>query len=219
LTPPATIDLQAELANIKDCLGAEVLFDLPRLRTYKVIAYFDANGDGCPPQTGKLGVSGFNGGRAHLSLSDRALIKELQSDIPVISRPFDTLANRLDMEISSLLEHCRYLMTRGIIRRYGASISHQSIGYIANGMACWRVTPDKVEELGKKLAGIQAVGHCYERKTNIIWPYNLFSMIHGQTRDECEMIATQVSEEIGHNEYVMLFSNTEYKKIRIKYLV
>ena len=219
LTPPAAIDLQAELADIKDYLGAEILFELPRLRTYKIITYFDANGEGCPTQTGKVGVRGFNGKRAHLSLSDRALITELQRDIPLISRPFDSLANRLGMEISALLEHCRYLMTRGIIRRYGASISHQSIGYIANGMACWRVTSDKVEELGKKLAGIRAVGHCYERKTNIFWPYNLFSMIHGQTRDECETIVEQVSREIGHNEYVMLFSNTEYKKLRVKYLV
>jgi len=219
LTPPAAIDLQAELADIKDYLGAEILFDLPRLRTYKIINYFDASGEGCPPQTGKVGVSGFNGGRAHLSPTDRTLITELQKDIPLISRPFDTLANRLGMEINSLLEQCRCLITRGIIRRYGASISHQSIGYIANGMACWKVTSDKVEELGKRLAGIRAVGHCYERKTNIVWPYNLFSMIHGQTRDECEAIVEQVSREIGHNEYVMLFSNTEYKKLRVKYLV
>ena len=219
LTPPAAIDLQAELADIKDYLGAEILFDLPRLRTYKIITYFDANGEGCPTQMGKVGFRGFSGGKAHLSPSDRALITELQNDIPLISRPFDTLANRLGMEISSLLEQCRCLMTRGVIRRYGASISHQSIGYMANGMACWRVTSGKIEELGNKLAGIRAVGHCYERKTNIVWPYNLFSMIHGQTRDECEAIVAQVSKEIGHNEYVMLFSNTEYKKLRVKYLV
>lgn len=219
LTPPAAIDLQAELADIKDYLGAEILFDLPRLRTYKIITYFDANGEGCPTQTGKVGFREFSGGKAHLSQSDRALITELQNDIPLISRPFDTLANRLGMEISSLLEQCRCLMTRGVIRRYGASISHQSIGYMANGMACWRVTSGKIEELGNKLAGIRAVGHCYERKTNVVWPYNLFSMIHGQTRDECEAIVAQVSKEIGHNEYVMLFSNTEYKKLRVKYLV
>jgi DNA-binding Lrp family transcriptional regulator len=219
LTSPASIDLQAELANIKDYLGAEILFDLPRLRTYKIITYFDANGDGCPTEMGKVGDRGFSGGKVHLSPSDRALITELQGDIPLISRPFDTLANRLGMETSAFLEYCRYLITRGVIRRYGASISHQSIGYMANGMACWRVTSGKIEELGKKLAGILAVGHCYERKTNIIWPYNLFSMIHGQTRDECETIVEHVSREIGHNEYVMLFSNTEYKKLRVKYLV
>jgi DNA-binding Lrp family transcriptional regulator len=86
-------------------------------------------------------------------------------------------------------------------------------------MACWIVSPDMVAAAGQKLAAIRQVSHCYERKTNPLWPYNLFAMIHGHTRDICEDIVSQVSNEAGLKNHVLLYSTREFKKTRVKYIV
>ncbi|MCK5644659.1 MAG: Lrp/AsnC family transcriptional regulator, partial [Gammaproteobacteria bacterium] len=63
------------------------------------------------------------------------------------------------------------------------------------------------------------VSHCYERKVNPLWQYNLFAMIHGHSKEECRKVAEKVMLESGLNNYVMLFSTREIKKTRIKYPV
>jgi len=78
---------------------------------------------------------------------------------------------------------------------------------------------EKVEVIAKKLASLREVSHCYERKTNPLWRYNLFAMIHSHTREECQEIADRVSCETDLKDYVQLFSTREFKKTRVKYLV
>ncbi len=123
------------------------------------------------------------------------------------------------MNVDDFLAHCQSLLRRGIIRRFGASINHTNAGYKANAMAGWVASGDMVAVVGHKLASLPEVSHCYERKTSPLWRYNLFAMIHGHTRTDCQKIASQVSSETGLSNYVVLFSTREFKKVRIKYLV
>ena len=98
-------------------------------------------------------------------------------------------------------------------------INHRRVGFKANAMTCWVAPPEKVEAAGQKLASLREVTHCYERKTNPFWQYNLFAMIHGHSRKECLEVANKVSTETGLINRVLLFSTKEFKKVRIKYLV
>ncbi|MFC2013883.1 hypothetical protein ACFLU8_03280 [Chloroflexota bacterium] len=59
----------------------------------------------------------------------------------------------------------------------------------------------------------------YERKTNPLWRYNLFAIIHGCSRDICQEISDKVSRETGLTYYVLLYSTKEFRKTRVKYLV
>ena len=86
-------------------------------------------------------------------------------------------------------------------------------------MTCWVAPPDKVEAAGKKLASLWEVSHCYERKANLLWSFNLFAMIHGHTKKACQEIADKITCEIGLKESVLLFSTREFKKTRVIYLV
>ena len=86
-------------------------------------------------------------------------------------------------------------------------------------MTCWPVPKEIVEVMAKKLVPLSQVSHCYERKTNPLWHYNLFAMIHGHTRDQCQGIADKVSAEAGLTDYVLLFSTREFKKTRVIYQV
>jgi DNA-binding Lrp family transcriptional regulator len=157
--------------------------------------------------------------KADLSPTDKLVVNELQQALPLVRRPFDKMSARLTMDVEEFLDYCCSLRQRGIMRRFGASIEHTNIGFTANAMTCWVTPPEVVEIAGKKLAALREVSHCYERKTGPLWAYNLFAMIHGHTREDCQVIADKVSQETGLNEYVLLFSVKEFKKARVKYLL
>jgi len=210
-------DMEAELQQLTGPIEAEAVFSLPAKRVFKIGAYFDMGADGQrSPVTRSVG--GFTQ-PAELSPVERSVLNELQQELPLVPRPFTDMAARLGMNVDDFLAQCRSLQKRGIIRRFGASIDHHKVGFKANAMTCWATPPDMVEAAGRKLASLREVSHCYERQTNHLWHYNLFAMIHGHTREECQAIASQVSLETGLRDYAMLFSTREFKKTRIRYLV
>jgi len=220
LSLPSKADIQSELLKLNSLIGAEATIDLPALRVFKIVAYFDAEVESdLLPGANIVDYSKPLHRDCHLSPTDRALINELQQDLPLVERPFEEVSARLGMDMDRFLEHLHYLKQRGIMRRFGAAIRHQSIGFVANAMACWMVPLDMVEAAGRKLAALGEVSHCYERRTDSLWPYNLFAMIHGRTKEACQEVASQVSLEAGLKDYLLLFSTREFKKERVKYLV
>jgi len=95
------------------------------------------------------------------------------------------------------------------------------LGFVANAMGCWKVPADMVETAGRKMATVQEISHCYERKTSPLWPYNLYAMMHSHTKEGCQSIAGKASAETGLDETasVLLFSTREVKKTRVRYPV
>ncbi len=152
-----------------------------------------------------------------LTEEDRLIIKETQEDMPLVERPYLVFAQRLNMKEEELLERLRLYKEAGLIRRVCAILFHRRAGFRANGMAVWKVEKDRVEEVGNYIAGFKGVSHCYERTTNEHWKYNLFSMIHGKSREEVEELVKRVSEETGIREYAVLYSKREFKKVRVRY--
>lgn len=216
LAMPDEEKIEAEMRKIGGAIPAGTIFQLPATRLYKIGAYF---GKGI----GEVSSGKTTGGRlpraAGLSAGDRVVVNELHRDLPLRASPFAGMAASAGMDEGQFLARCRSLLERGIMRRYGAAVNHRKAGYTANGMACWAVPPGKTEIVGKHLASLREVSHCYERKTNPEWPYNLFAMIHGHTRDTCRDIVNKISAEYGLADFVILFSSRELKKVRIKYLV
>jgi DNA-binding Lrp family transcriptional regulator len=81
----------------------------------------------------------------------------------------------------------------------------------------WKVPEQRIEEVGNAMAGFAAVSHCYQRPTYPDWPYNLFGMLHGRSKEDCEASADAIAGETGISEHAMLYSTKEYKKIRVRY--
>ena len=218
LATPAGADTESELERLTDSIGAVTAFALPAVKVFKIGAYFafDRNGQSKAFDNHHAGIRQQ---KAHPSPADRKVINELQQDLPLVSQPFTSMSSRLGMGTDNFLSRCQSLIQRGIIRRFGAAVNHRKAGFKANAMTCWAVPPGKAEFAGQKLAYLREVSHCYERKTNPLWRYNLFAMIHGRTREACREIADKVSADTGLTECVMLFSTRELKKTRVKYLV
>ncbi|HEY78214.1 MAG TPA: Lrp/AsnC family transcriptional regulator [Dehalococcoidia bacterium] len=211
-------DLERALEQLTSSFGVEARIALPAVKIYKIGACFTMD-DGHKKAGTTVQTDSALTGKARLSQADRAIINELQQDLPPTRTPFSAMAARLGMTENHFLAGCRSLKKRGIMRRYGAAVNHRNAGYKANAMTCWVAPKDKVDAAGGKLASLPQVSHCYERKTNPLWNYNLFAMIHGRAREACREIVRTVSAETGLSDYVILFSTREIKKTRVKYQV
>ena len=148
---------------------------------------------------------------------EKQVILALQRDLEVTPRPFQELAERLEVSEDLVPEAVRSLKEKGYIRRFGATLRHQLSGFEANALVVWVIPESELSRLGQKLAGKRTVSHCYARRPAPDWPYNLYTMIHGKSPDEITAIAAGMAQEIGITEYDILFSEVELKKTTMRY--
>ena len=143
---------------------------------------------------------------------DLDLLKIAQDGVELTSRPYQVLGDLAGISEDEVIVRLRALQEAGIIRRFAATIGHRALGIVANAMIAWRVAPEEVESAGMLFASVDEVTHCYERATADDWPYNLYTMVHSKSRDDCLMIAVRLSQRSGISDYRVLFSDFEYKK-------
>ena len=221
LAMPVEDDIESELQRLDDLIKAEATLNLPAVKIFKIGAYFNVDRDNLSLPNTDADHNSFANKELRLSSTDRAVINELQQDLPLIEKPFDIMSIHLSIDMDIFISHCQSLLQRGIMRRFSASINHQGLGFKANAMACWKVPSAMVKTTGKKIAAFQEISHCYERRTSPLWPYNLYAMMHAGTKEACESIAGKVASEPGldKNGFVLLFSTKEVKKTRVRYPV
>ena len=111
-----------------------------------------------------------------------------------------------------MLERLSRLLELVVIRRVSATIGHRALGIVANAMIVWRVPPEDAERVGGIMASFEEVTHCYERLERPEWPYNLYTVVHSPSREECRKVAAEISRKVGITEYQVLFSEREFKK-------
>lgn len=129
---------------------------------------------------------------------DRALIVATQGGLPLVSEPYRAIGEPLGVDASEVIRRMRGLLERGIIRRIGAVPNHYAIGWTANGMTVWDVADERIDELGGRVGALPFVTHCYRRPRSLpTWPYNLFAMVHGSSRDECAAKAAEIRVLLG----------------------
>jgi len=158
-------------------------------------------------------------GESHAKLTDleKKIISLIQADIPVTKRPFLEIAKQVGVEEEVVLQTLRKLHGDGTIRRFGVTIRHQISGYHANAMVAWQVDEDRIDDVGKLMAAFEGVSHCYRRNPVEIWPYNLYTMIHAKTEEDCYTMAEAMSTLTSVKNYTLLFSRDELKKTSMKY--
>ena len=152
-----------------------------------------------------------------LTRLEKQIVAAIQGDIPVTERPYLTLAERLGVSEEAFIETMKGLYSRGVIRRFGATLRHQKSGFGANAMTAWRVDEGRIEIVGGIMAASPHVSHCYRRDPAETWPYNLYTMIHAKTEEQCRAIAKDLAAKAGVDTYTLLFSKKELKKTSMKY--
>ena len=130
--------------------------------------------------------------------TDRRIIQATQAGLPLTPRPYHALAEQLGLDAADVMQRMQRMLDAGIIRRIGAVPNHYALGYRANGMTVWDVADDRVDELGERVGQLDFVTHCYQRPRHLPdWPYNLFAMVHGKTREEVETKACLIADLLG----------------------
>ncbi len=234
LAVPPGQSVAEETEKLGRITGAEATRLLPTIRFFKIGVNFDmekrvSNAEKyfVPDEGGKngngqtnLGDPGEGWNKAQeLSDLDTAFIKELQEDLPLVSRPFDPMADRLGMSVDELFAYGEKMVDRRLMRRYSAVLYHRRAGFNANAMIVWKVPEERAQEVGEIMATSPAVTHCYQRPTYEDWHYSHFTMVHATTKDECESIARDIEEKTGLDDRLLLYSTREYKKTRVRYFV
>ncbi|QIL72862.1 Lrp/AsnC family transcriptional regulator [Diaphorobacter sp. HDW4B] len=129
---------------------------------------------------------------------DRALIAATQSGLPLLARPYDAVGATLGVSGERVQQRLAEMLAQGLIRRIGAVPNHYRLGYVANGMSVWDIADERVSELGKLVAALPEVSHCYRRPRHLPqWPYNLFVMLHGQSREHVQAQADRIAAMLG----------------------
>jgi DNA-binding Lrp family transcriptional regulator len=152
-----------------------------------------------------------------LTHEEQELVRILQENLPLVPRPFAEIAAAIGMQKEEVLAKVKEWLEDGTIRRLGAMVRHQRLGYKANAMAVWDVPEEQAEEVGRVLAAADEVSHCSQRPKANGWDYNIFAMIHAVTQEECHEVAASLSRKVGIDCYKLLFSSKEFKKISMKY--
>ncbi len=152
-----------------------------------------------------------------LTENEKKVISLVQGDIPIVERPYKVLAERAEMSEDQFIEILEKLNTMGIIRRFGATLRHQKSGFSSNAMIAWKVDDKRATDVGKIMAEFTEVSHCYKRVKSNNWPYNLYTMVHARSQDECYEVAEKISAKTDVKEYSLLFSKKELKKTSMKY--
>ncbi len=153
-----------------------------------------------------------------LSKLDKKIIGLISRDIPLTNEPFKDLADKLGVEERLLLERIRFFKKNGLMRKFAASLNHKKIGFRYNAMVVWNVPEALIDKAGNVMASFAEVSHCYQRKSIPGWNYNLYSMIHGKTKENCLGVVKEISDKVGRNiDHRILFSSKEEKKVGARY--
>ena len=145
----------------------------------------------------------------NLSDFEKKLISALSEGLPLVSRPYAVLAERLGTTEESIIEGIKSLQKRGIIRRLGGTLRHNRAGIEGNVMVAWEVPPSRVEEVGRYCTRLPFITHCYLRRTYPDWPYNFYTMIHAESEEECRKMVEKLAYELGLKDYILLFTEKE----------
>ena len=219
LAVPPDGDLKKDLEQMASLEGVIKFRLLPTLKLYKIGVKLDMVNSDPSKLTPDDNIKTLDQKKFELTSRDKEFIRELQKDLDVSTRPFDNSAKNLGISLDELFKRVTEYESIGVMRRFAAILRHRDAGFTANGMIVWKVSDDKIDEVGYKLASFPQVSHCYRRPVYPDWPFSLFSMIHARTVEAANKIAVELSNFVGINEYRILFSSREFKKERVKYFV
>lgn len=215
--PDSKLGLEGTLEALAQEAGATSVRQLPTLKLFKIRMDLEMEGD-----TRALAAQAVAAEPVELDPQpyddfDVAVIRALQGDMPVVPEPYAPAAAQLGVTQERLLDHLAGMQERGLLRRVAAILFHRRAGFSANGMGVWKVPEEQILEVGRQMAAVRGISHCYQRPTYPDWPYSVFTMAHGRSKEECDAILDSIAETHGISERATLYSSTEFKKIRLLY--
>jgi siroheme decarboxylase len=215
--PGSKLGLQGTLDVLQRLTGAESVRQLPTLRLFKIRMDLEMEKGTDALAAAAEAIDHKEPEAIELSERDLDVIRATQGPMEATEQPFARAAADLDMPVTELLEYLEGMRERRALRRVAAILFHRRAGFSANGMGVWKVPEDRILELGPRMSSYRGISHCYQRPTYADWPYSVFTMAHGRSKEECDAILDSIAADTGIEERRTLYSSTEFKKIRLRY--
>ena len=217
--PDSALGLQGTLDVLQRLTGAESIRQLPTLKLFKIRMDLEMEKGTDALATAAETAEPAETERQPYDDVDIEVIRATQGKQPVVPEPYAEPAERLGMSVEALLAHMEGMIERRLLRRVAAILYHRRAGFSANGMGVWEVPEDRILELGPRMASVRGVSHCYQRPTYPDWPYSVFTMAHGRSKEECDAILDSIADEhdLHGSNRAVLYSSTEFKKVRLLY--
>jgi len=162
-------------------------------------------------------MSARRGNKPEFTEAERRILRIAQADLPDSATPYADMAQAAGVTEAEVLALLARLKDSGAIRRFGATLRHQKAGYGANAMVAWYVDDEDMARVGEYMASRREISHCYQRINCLDWPYNLYTMVHAPSPEECRRIVDELVRESGIDDYAMLLSRKELKKTSMEY--
>jgi DNA-binding Lrp family transcriptional regulator len=214
----SALGLDGTLDVLQRLTGAESIRQLPTLKLFKIRMDLELVGGTADLAKAAVAEDPIELDKQPFDDLDKAVIRATQGDLPIVTEPYAKAAAELGMTVDALIEHLGAMADRGLLRRVAAILFHRRAGFSANGMGVWKVPDDRVLDLGPRMAAYRGISHCYQRPTYADWPYQIFTMAHGRSKEECDAILDAIAAENPEIEdRATLYSSTEFKKIRLLY--
>ena len=215
--PDSPLGLQETLEVLGRLAGAESVRQLPTLKLFKIRMDLEMEAGTEKLARAADAVAPAETERQPYDELDIAVIRALQGDMAVVSEPYASAAAAVGLPQARFLEHLDGMRERRLLRRVAAILYHRRAGFSANGMGVWKVPDERIMEMGPRMAAYRGISHCYQRPTYKDWPYSVFTMAHGRSKEECDAILDAIAAETGIADRAILYSSTEFKKVRLLY--
>jgi siroheme decarboxylase len=215
--PGSQLGLNGTLDVMAERTGAASIRQLPTVRLFKIRMDLEMEGGTEALSAAGQAVEPMELAPIELSEDDIATVRATQGPMPVVSEPYAPAAERLGVPVEVVLDRLESLRERGGLRRVAAILYHRRAGFSANGMGVWSVPDEQILETGKRMAAFRGISHCYQRPTYPDWPYSVFTMAHGRSKEECDAILDSIAAATGIEARATLYSSTEFKKVRMLY--
>ena len=219
--PISKLGLKGNVDLLHKLSGAETTRLLPTLRLFKIGVRFDVEGSAKPDdQSAPAYTEASRSEARQLTAKEIEFVRLMQRDIALVEEPFVVIARELGLSFNEAAAMHHDFLTTGRMRRFAAVLHHRKAGFGANAMGVWagpQDDPEALNQLGETMAGFRAVSHAYQRPSYPDWPYNLFTMVHGKSEEECEQTLAAIAEATGITDRHALYSTKEFKKVRVRY--
>jgi len=213
LQEPSESQIEATLANLASRFGI-AFHSLPVTRFFKLDVRFDAEDDERVLLENADPVREMC--KVELDHDEMTILSILQKDLTVAPEPFAAITNDR-FSYKQAFKIINNLQEKGVIRRVAGIVNHRKLGLVANAMFVAQVHEHRIVELGRNLAHLGLVSHCYERRTFEGWHYNLFAMMHGRDMNDVQMVVTDFTDANGLADFQLLSTVRELKKQPVRY--
>ena len=146
--------------------------------------------------------------------TDLAILNALQDDLPLVSRPWNALANRLGITEIEILHRMKRLEETGIIRGISPVLESRHLGLHAATLVALHVPEDRIPEIAAIISSCPEVSHNFQRDHY----YSLWFTIAAKNGDGIRKVLDEILERTGIPDSEVLDPPTLHKiKIDVRF--